>query len=75
MDEGEIIKQLLELVEQLRLENKLLTAELSEIEPLKTRISELEARIAQYENAHTQPSLRRGRNRKKDPDKDNKGNP
>ena len=42
---------------------------------LKTKISELEAQLAQYENAHTPPSLRRGRNRKKDPDENNKGKP
>jgi hypothetical protein len=40
---------------------------------LKAKISELEARLAQYENAHIPPSLRRGRNRKKDLDKNNKG--
>ena len=56
MDEGEIIKQLREQNEQLRLE----------IELIKAKIRELEARLAQYENAHTPPSLRRGRNRKKD---------
>ena len=55
MDEGETNKQLIELVEQLRNENEL----------LKAKIRELEARLAQYENAHTPPSLRRGRNRKK----------
>ena len=55
MDEGEIIKQLREQNEQLRRENEL----------LKAKIRELEARLAQYENAHTPPSLRRGRNRKK----------
>jgi len=55
MDEGEIIKQLRELVEQLKHENKL----------LKLRVIELESRLAQYENAHTPPSLRRGGNRKK----------
>ena len=63
MDEGETNKQLLELVEQLKRENEL----------LKAKIRELEARLAQYENAHTPPSLRRGRNRKKDGD--NRGNP
>ena len=63
MDEGETNKQLLELVEQLKRENDL----------LKAKIRELEARLAQYENAHTPPSLRRGRNRKKDGD--NRGNP
>ena len=40
---------------------------------LKARIRELEARLAKYENAHTPPSLRRGRNLKKD--KTNKGKP
>jgi transposase len=65
MDEGETIKQLIELVEQLKNENEL----------LKAKIKELEARLAQYENAHTPPSLRRGRNRKKDQDKNNKGKP
>jgi transposase len=63
MDEGEIIKQLREQNEQLRRENEL----------LKAKIRELEARLARYENAHTPPSLRRGRNLKKD--KDNKGKP
>jgi transposase len=42
---------------------------------LKAKIRELEARLAQYENAHTPPSLRRGRNRKKDQDKNDKGKP
>jgi len=65
MVEGEINKQLLELVEQLKLE----------IELLKARIRELEAQLAQYENAHTPPSLRRGRNRKKVQDKNDKGKP
>jgi len=46
MDEGETNKQLLELVEQLKRENEL----------LKAKIRELEARLAQYENAHTPPS-------------------
>jgi transposase len=63
MDEGETNKQLREQNELLR----------HEIELLKAKIRELEARLAQYENAHTPPSLRRGRNRKRD--KDNKGNP
>ena len=65
MNEGETIKQLHELNEQLKRENEL----------LKAKIIELEARLAQYENAHTPPSLRRGRNRKKDQDKNNKGKP
>jgi transposase len=50
MDEGETIRQLMELNEQLR----------HEIELLKARIKELEARLAKYENPHTPPSLRRG---------------
>jgi len=65
MHEGEIIKQLQDRIEELERENEL----------LKAKVSELEARLAQYENAHTPPSLRRGRNRKKDPDKNNKGKP
>ena len=63
MDEGETNKQFREQNELLRRENEL----------LKAKIKELEARLAQYENAHTPPSLRRGRNRKRD--NDNKGNP
>ena len=62
MDEGETIRQLREQNEQLRRENEL----------LKAKIRELEARLAQYENAHTPPSLRRGRNRKKDQDNNRK---
>jgi len=50
MDEGETIRQLMELNEQQR----------HEIELLKARIKELEARLAKYENPHTPPSLRRG---------------
>jgi transposase len=61
--EGETNKQFREQNELLRRENEL----------LKAKIRELEARLAQYENAHTPPSLRRGRNRKRD--NDNKGNP
>ena len=64
MDELEINRQLRELVEQLKRENEL----------LKAKVSELEARLAQYENPHTPPSLRR-RNRKKDQEKDIKGKP
>jgi transposase len=65
MNEGETINQPQERIEQLERENEL----------LKAKISELEARLAKYENAHTPPSLRRGRNRKKGGDKDNKGKP
>jgi transposase len=65
MDKDETIKQLLDLIEQLKLENEL----------LKERIRELEARLAKYENAHTPPSLKRGLNRKKDQNKDSNGTP
>jgi transposase len=51
MDEGEVIRQLMDSNEQLR----------REIELLRARIKELEARLAKYENPHTPPSLRRGR--------------
>lgn len=56
MDELELIKHLREQNEQLKRENEM----------LKAKIRELEARLAQYENAHTPPSLKRGRNRKRD---------
>ena len=75
MDECDTNKQLHEHNELLKRENELLKASVSEIEPLKAKIRELEARLAQYENAHTPPSLRRGRNRKKDRDESNKGKP
>jgi len=65
MQDDGVIKQLLDLIDQLRQENEL----------LKERIRELEARLAQYENAHTPPSLRRGRNRKKDQNGGIKGTP
>ena len=65
MYEGETIKQPQDRIEELERENEL----------LKAKISELEARLAQYENAHTPPNQRRGRNRKKDPDKNDKGKP
>jgi len=55
MHEEEIIKQLQAENEQLK----------REIELLKEYIMQLEARLAKYENTHTPPSLRRGRNRKK----------
>jgi BMFP domain-containing protein YqiC len=54
MDKDEIIRQYMEQNEQLKRENELLRA----------RIAELEARLAQYENAHTPPSLKRGRRHK-----------
>jgi transposase len=72
MDEGETNKQLHKQNEQLRRENELLKAKVSELELLKDYIRELEARLAKYENAHTPPSLRRGRNRKKVHDKNGK---
>jgi transposase len=65
MDEGETIRQLRELVEQLKRENEL----------LKAKVGELESRLAQYENAHTPPSQRRGGNRKKDQNEGDKGKP
>lgn len=65
MREGELIKQLQEANEILRRENEL----------LKERIKGLEALLAKYENAHTPPSLRRGRSRKKDQNNGGKGTP
>jgi len=75
MDEGETIEQLRKENEQLRLENGLLRAKVSELELLKAKIAELEARLAKYENAHTPPSQRRGRNRRKDLNEGSKGTP
>jgi transposase len=63
MQEGDKFKAPQERIEQLEREIVLLHAQ----------IRELEARLALYENAHTPPSLRRGRNRKRDDD--NKGTP
>jgi transposase len=65
MHEEEIIKQLQAENEQLK----------SEIKLLKQYIRELEARLAKYENAHTPPSLRRGRNRKKEQNEGGNGTP
>jgi transposase len=65
MDEGETLEQLRKENERLKRENEL----------LKAKILELEARLAQYENAHTPPSLRRGRNRRRGQDKENNGKP
>jgi transposase len=65
MHEEEIIKQLREEMEQLKHENKL----------LRDQIAKLEARLAKYENAHTPPSLRRGRKRKKDYGEGDRGKP
>jgi len=65
MDQEERLNQLLEMVDRLTRENEL----------LKRRIVELEARLAQYENAHTPPSLKRGGSRKKDQKEGEKGKP
>jgi transposase len=65
MDEEEIIEQLRKENELLRCENEL----------LKAKIIELEARLAKYENAHTPPSLRRGRNRRRNHEENSKGKP
>ena len=61
-----------ELIKQLRSENEQLKRE---IELLKDYIKELEARLAKYENAHTPPSLRRGRNHRTDQNSRDKGKP
>jgi transposase len=61
-----------ELIKQLRAENEQLKRE---IELLKDYIKELEARLAKYENAHTPPSLRRGRNHRKDQNSRDTGKP
>lgn len=60
------------LMKQLRTENEQLKRE---IELLKDYIKELEARLAKYENAHTPPSLSRGRNRRKDQNSRDMGKP
>jgi len=65
MQDEETIKQPQDVIEQLKLENKL----------LKEYILELEARLAKYENAHTPPSLKRGRNRKKNQNEGGNGKP
>jgi transposase len=65
MDEREVIRQLMDSNEQLRRENELLRA----------RIKELEALLAKYENPHTPPSLRRGRNRKREQNEGEMGKP
>ena len=61
-----------ELIKQLRAENEQLKRE---IELLKDYIKELEARLAKYENAHTPPSLRGGRNHRTDQNSRDKGKP
>jgi len=65
MHEEETIKQLQDENEQ---QNR-------EIELLKEYIRELEARLAKYEDAHTPPSLRRGRKRKKEYEEGDRGKP
>ena len=65
MHEEEMIKQLKDEMEQLKRENEL----------LKDQIAKLEARLAKYENAHTPPSLRRGRKRKKEYNEGDRGKP
>jgi transposase len=65
MHEEEIIKQLKDEKERLKRENEL----------LKDQIAKLEARLAKYENAHTPPSLRRGRKCKREYDEGNRGKP
>lgn len=65
MQDEEVIKQLQNLIEQLRQENEL----------LKELIKELEARLAKYENPHTPPSLRRGRTCKKGKDEKEREKP
>jgi len=65
MHEEDIIKQLKDEMERLKRENEL----------LKDQIAKLEARLAKYENAHTPPSLRRGRKRKKEYNEGDKGKP
>ncbi len=61
-----------ETIKQLRYENEQLR---SEIELLKEYIQNLESKLAQYENAHTPPSLRRGRNHKREQKECEKGKP
>jgi transposase len=65
MAEGETDNQSRERIKQLE----------REIEILKATIRELEARLAKYENPHTPPSLRRGRNRGRDQKEGEVGKP
>ena len=53
MNEERTLEQLRKENDQLRHENELLKAKASDVELLKAKICELEARLAQYENAHT----------------------
>ncbi len=55
MDSDVIIKQLRDVIYQLKQEN----------ESLKAFTKEFGAKLAMYENAHTSPSLKRGGKRKK----------
>ncbi len=66
----ELIEQLLDTIAQLRDEIDQLKRE---NEVLRLRVAELEARLAQYDNAHTPPSQRRSGNRKND--QNEKGKP
>lgn len=79
MDQEETIKRLLETIDQLKRENDQLRHENDRLrlenELLRRRMIELEARLAQYENAHTPPSLKRGGNHKKNPNEGDKGKP
>jgi transposase len=65
MCDEELIKQLQSENGQLKRKNEL----------LERCIKDLEARLAKYENAHTPPSQRRGRNRKKERDEGDNGTP
>jgi len=65
MGKDEIIRQLQTVIAQLERENELLQA----------RIRQLEAQLANYENAHTPPSLRRGGTRKTSQKRGVKGKP
>jgi len=72
MDQEETIRRLLDTIDQQRQEIDQLR---HENELLRGRIKELEARLAQYENAHTPPSLKRGGHRKKNLKDESKGKP
>jgi len=72
MHNDETLDQLLLMINQLREENSWLK---QENEFLKSQVSNLESRLAQYENAHTPPSLRRGVKRKQSHFESDKGTP